>query len=370
MSPSIRPISSVAQRLLAAATAAILACATITIASSGTAHAQAAPDKAKAKAFYDDAEKQYNLGKFEAAVDLYTKAYQEWPETSFLFNIAQAYRQAGNCSRALFFYKRFLSLKAADPSKPIAPGLRAEVEARITELEECNRRELANKPPDGQMQPEGQPSVNPPTKVATHEPTDDEDSDEEPAITASTTYQPHVVALRAAIGGAKMILPGHEDPSLAPVQFAVGITAGYPIAVAEKVVVDVGAHFNFMPLPYQDPVDKGKTDRASQISLLFNTGASLQIVDKIGLHLDLGLGLLRFGGLRKGSRFTAENEDVSTINMFNVRLAVSGEYAITPNVYGVVTPLAFSFSPKGSGFDEDTSLVTRFDFLVGVGYRM
>src|SRR5215211_2743036 len=144
MSPSIRFLAAKPAIL-----AGLLAVA-LTSASS-VAHA----DRDKAKAYYDDAEKQYNLGKFDTAVDLYTKAYEEWPEPGFLFNIAQAYRQAGNCKQALFFYKRFLSLKASDPSKPLAAGLRTEVEARIAELAECVKSELANKPPDSNMGPDG-----------------------------------------------------------------------------------------------------------------------------------------------------------------------------------------------------------------------
>ena len=105
-------------------------------------------DQAKAKQLYDDGEKAYNLGQFDKSIDLFTKAYEEWPEPAFLFNIAQAYRQAGNCKQALFFYKRFLSLKENDTKKPIKPEVKKDVEGRITELEDCVKRDIANQPPD------------------------------------------------------------------------------------------------------------------------------------------------------------------------------------------------------------------------------
>src|SRR5437016_9916281 len=105
-------------------------------------------DQAKAKQLYDDGEKAYNLGQFDKAIQLFTNAYEEWPEPAFLFNIAQAYRQAGDCKQALFFYKRFLSLKENDTKKPIKPEVKKDVEGRIAELEDCVKRDLANKPPD------------------------------------------------------------------------------------------------------------------------------------------------------------------------------------------------------------------------------
>jgi hypothetical protein len=81
--------------------------------------------------------------------------------------------------------------------------------------------------------------------------------------------------------------------------------------------------------------------------------------------------MLRFSGLREGTPFTkGVTEPKGTVTMFMVRTGVTAEYAITPNVVGFATPLAFSYSPPGDGINPDISSLTRFDFLLGVGYRM
>src|SRR6185295_6162624 len=102
-------------------------------------------DEAAARKSFAAGERAYNLGEFDKAVTLFKQAYAEWDEPAFLFNIAQTYRQMGDCKQSQFFYKRFLALKVNDTKKPIKPELQAEVEKRIGELEECIRRELASK---------------------------------------------------------------------------------------------------------------------------------------------------------------------------------------------------------------------------------
>src|SRR5712691_7937698 len=88
-------------------------------------------DDVKAKQLFEQGERAYNLGEWEQAVALFRKAYEESPEPAFLFNIAQTYRQWGNCRQSVFFYKRFLALKANDTKKPLKPELQVEVEKRI-----------------------------------------------------------------------------------------------------------------------------------------------------------------------------------------------------------------------------------------------
>src|SRR4026209_2234297 len=82
------------------------------------ADAQPAGDKQKAKELYIKGNTQYNLGRWKEAIDLFTQAYEAYDNPDLLFNIGQAYRQDGNCSRAIFFYKRYLALKPGAPNRP------------------------------------------------------------------------------------------------------------------------------------------------------------------------------------------------------------------------------------------------------------
>ncbi|HMG23638.1 MAG TPA: tetratricopeptide repeat protein, partial [Kofleriaceae bacterium] len=82
--------------------------------------------------WYKEGENQYNLGNFDKAVDAFKQAFSlennESRKAVYLFNVAQSYRQANDCKNAYFFYKRFLSLKDADTSKPLPATTRKQVE--------------------------------------------------------------------------------------------------------------------------------------------------------------------------------------------------------------------------------------------------
>ncbi|HEY5947702.1 MAG TPA: tetratricopeptide repeat protein, partial [Kofleriaceae bacterium] len=222
-------------------------------------------DEETAKKDFSAGERAYNLGDFTKAVELFKKAYEEWPEPAFLFNIAQTYRQSGDCKQALFFYKRFLALKQNDTKKPIKPDLKKEVENRIGELEECTRREIANKPPDqldnGQStatstttttktNPNPTNPTNPTGTTTTANTSNEEDNEEEDTGEQPTpgpvSTQPKVLALRVS-GGAGKLTAGDLDT---PIQFSGTIVGGYPLPLAPKFRLELGAALSFMPVPY------------------------------------------------------------------------------------------------------------------------
>ncbi|HUS65295.1 MAG TPA: tetratricopeptide repeat protein, partial [Kofleriaceae bacterium] len=59
---------------------------------------------------------QRNLGNFREAIDLYKRAYRASPAPKHLRDIADCYREAGDCENGLFFYKRYLALAGDDPA--------------------------------------------------------------------------------------------------------------------------------------------------------------------------------------------------------------------------------------------------------------
>src|SRR2546421_2727097 len=110
-------------------------------------------DPQSAGDWYKEGETQYNLGNFEKAADAFKQGYAletvESKKPAYLYNVAQAYRQANKCKDAVFFYKRFLSLKDQDTVKPLSADKRAEIEALIGTLEQCAKQQesIANQPP-------------------------------------------------------------------------------------------------------------------------------------------------------------------------------------------------------------------------------
>src|SRR5215510_10394025 len=89
----------------------------------GGGFAVAQPSGTKVQAaqdFFAKGNTAYNLGHFDEAANLFSKAYEAWPQPEFLYNIAQSYRLGLNCKQALHFYKRFRSLKEQDTAAPLS----------------------------------------------------------------------------------------------------------------------------------------------------------------------------------------------------------------------------------------------------------
>jgi len=339
-------------------------------------------DPTTPEGWYKEGENQYNLGNFDRAVDAFKKGFEletsESKKAAYLFNIAQAYRQAKNCVDAQFFYKRYLAFKDADTKRPLAPATRKEIEDRIAELEECAKQQEAirNRPPDHNENPNPNPdngnngntgntNTPPDDKTVATNTNPDEDGNEIHDTTEHPTPEPGaptMVSLRLIGGGAK-ISTGDVD---VPLRATGGLVGGYPLPINEQLTLELGAAVSFTPVSFEDSM--GDSQSASFTELLANVGATYEVAPKIGLRGDLGLGLLVMGGV-SDSPFTDFNDTTGALSMFHVRVGVSADYAITPNLIATVAPIAFSYSPAKTGLADSISSITAIDFMVGVGYR-
>jgi tetratricopeptide (TPR) repeat protein len=82
------------------------------LAAAGPARADSAGLE-QAKELTNRATIEYDVGKFQQALDLYSKAYEQYPIPVLLFDIGQCHKQLKNFDRAIFFYRGYLR---ADPS--------------------------------------------------------------------------------------------------------------------------------------------------------------------------------------------------------------------------------------------------------------
>lgn len=98
------------------------------------AYAQAAPPgdatRDVARQYVDDGLAAQSRGDYDAAVALYTKAYEIIPHPVLLFDIAQAHRLAGHFEQAEVFYQRFLATGPSGPEAQLARDLLAEMQTR------------------------------------------------------------------------------------------------------------------------------------------------------------------------------------------------------------------------------------------------
>lgn len=346
-------------------------------------------DPKSADDWYKEGENQYNLGNFDKAVEAFKQAFSlennDSRKAVYLFNVAQSYRQANDCKNAYFFYKRFLSLKENDTSKPLPATTRKQVEDRINELEACaqqaaqisKRPPTNNMPPDGGSGGDGGGSAGPPGETrkeprkqvgaAQPEPHDTGEEDGGDVVVPATPGTPHVISARL-IGGGTKVTAG-DNP--VPIQPTFALLAGYPIAVAPKLTVEAGAVLTFTAVPYdKSGGDMEGTKATGQMwGLLANAGVTYEVIPKLGVRLDVGLGALFFANIDE-SPFTGGSTTSGALSMFHIRGGVSAEYAVTPNVVLTLAPVAFTYSPPKEGLTDDIKSITSIDFaMVGIGYR-
>ncbi len=315
--------------------------------------------------WYEFGVKQYDLGNFDPAIDAFKKGFELETNASkrpaYLYNIAQAYRQANNCKEAMFFYKRYLALRDDDKVKPLSDKKRAEIDKIIEDLDKCvkDQEALAKKPPDGA--PEDRPPPPPPQPVAvvTPEPHDTPEVPETPTPDAA----PHAISLRLLGGGAKI----NTGMITVPVEASLGLIGGYPLAINDALTLDLGAAFLFQPITFE--ATDGSNGSAKMISVLADVGATYKVASRVGIRGDLGVGALVFSGVSE-SPFTNGAATTGALTMPEVRIGASVDIAVTPNVLVTVMPIAFSYSPAKTGLRDDIKSITRLDFMIGLGYRM
>jgi hypothetical protein len=353
--------------------------------------------------WYKEGENQYNLGNFDKAVDAFKQGFSletnESKKAAYLFNVAQSYRQANDCKNAQFFYKRFLSLKDNDTVKPLSAKTRKDVEERIAELDVCVQQaaSISRKPPNNNIPPDGEGDKSPSTdgtdgshKEPRKEPRktprksprkgvaaskhsgddeDEDDDDDDRRVRRSARFVgPHVISLRGAVGGTKV----NAGSIKVPVQATFALVAGYPISIDRQLTIDVGGAATLTPVPYQTAAMAGMpaADKTALLTaVMANAGATYEVIPKLGVRLDVGLGVLVFSSVSE-SQFTDYAPTSGALTMFHLRAAVSADYAITPNLLLTATPFAFTFSPPKEGLIKDIDSITSIDFMLGVGYRM
>jgi tetratricopeptide (TPR) repeat protein len=104
------------------------------------------PPALVARQHYQRGTALFNLGEWDEAAAEYKEAYKALPEPVFLYNIAQAYRLAGDLPKAAFFYNSYAH-NAKDPATKKEAELRAKkLEAMIASGQGQKRAEHKAEP--------------------------------------------------------------------------------------------------------------------------------------------------------------------------------------------------------------------------------
>jgi hypothetical protein len=367
--------------------------------SAGRARAE---DPQHAKELFQQGTTFFDLGQFDKAIEAWQEGYKNKPDPGFLFNIAQAYRLAGDAQKAIFFYKGYLrhSPKATN---------RTEVEQKIAALQkqtsEPDRAKAQPAPPPGSgaVMPAGggtapapppgppppvltpvplasaapvpppPPGATAPAPVEPPPPPDPTAGQPEPSVVAApppieAPWGPRPVDLSAAIGTQIWAtgVQGNVQPS-----FAVALAGGYTFGSASAAAVHfrLGAFVGFTSLNEQ--MSPTVTYKETFASVLLDPSLRVRLVgERLSLGADLGIGVLAISGLKPNSSLLDHTQTLvlsgGAQGLFELRPAVGVQYRLHRAVELFAGP-AIEYSPKKVHFH---AAITRIDLLAGLAIRL
>lgn len=122
---------------------------------------QAAPTAEDA---FDAGQVAYDAGNFSLAVEHWQESYRLSHEPTLLYNLGQAYRQAGDCVHALASYRQFLADDPTSDRRPLAEELIRELEptcSRPRSIESALNTPFASPSPSVIAQPNDDSAEHP-----------------------------------------------------------------------------------------------------------------------------------------------------------------------------------------------------------------
>lgn len=147
----------------------------------GVARAAPQQENAAARSAFQQGERDFQLGKFDTAIESYERAFKLDPQPAFIFNIALAHRRQFEIDgklehllRARELYRNYLKLDPTSPNRPGVEKLIAELSTRIDQV-----RAGSSEPPAAPAPLPPAPAPPPPPVVM-----------KEPVIVAQATPSP------------------------------------------------------------------------------------------------------------------------------------------------------------------------------------
>jgi tetratricopeptide (TPR) repeat protein len=353
-----------------------------------------AEDAQKARDLFQQGTTYYDLGQFDKAIEAWQAGYREKADPGFLYNIAQAYRVAGDAQKAIFFYKGYLR------NSPKAHN-RVEVEQKVAALQKqlddkagkpltppgppppgatappvSPRPPLATTPPPAASRPPvattppaaiTPPPANTPAVVVTSPPP--------PTFTEPNAGPPPVIATEAPVtaspdGRIDVLAALGTDVWSSGVQgtanpsFAFTLGAGYRFGdPTARYRFRMGALFGYTFLSEE-------ASKEHFLSFLLDPTLEVRLADRWLLTADFGLGFMAITGLEPSSALLVHTPGDTLMikgaqSLGLVRLGVGVHYEILPELSLFVWP-AIASSPKKEHFYKQ---ITRTEILAGAAYR-
>jgi tetratricopeptide (TPR) repeat protein len=345
-----------------------------------------AQDAEKARQLFQQGSKYYDLGQFDKAIEAWQQGYDQKPDPGFLYNIAQAYRQKQDATKAIFFYKGYLR------NSPKAHN-RAEVEQKIAALQkQLDAGGTGTTPPPNNTTtpPPNNTTTPPPNNTTTPPPNNTTGTNPPPDQTGpSVTVQPPppnftenpttVVQVPPPPPPSGVVSNGRIDltGAIGPAFWSSGVNG----TAKPSFVLKAGAGYYFgapmsrfrfragglLGYTFLGANDDGSN--VSFISFLIDPTLEIRLNSSGSMYLDLDIALQILGGLNQKSRLLAANEMLSVNGaqgMFETRVGAAFGYRLSRE-FALFSSLSNSDSKKKQHFYAD---ITRLEWLFGVAYRL
>lgn len=331
------------------------------------AHLAHADPKQVAEEHFKKANIAFDLGKWDEAIDGFSKAYEAWARPEFLFNIAQSHRLAGHCKEAALFYRKYLTLNKKVPAKQ-----RASIQKQLAELDKCvaDMPKLPDPPP---------PEPTPPPEPPPPDPKPPEPAVPTRPVVATARPDPEAPAIiqRAAVRrrGPRLSVEGSAgvgvltagDVQIDP-QPTFALAIAYPVT-SGRLRIELGVRASYMPLPYDTmtPGGFGGRDRAEMFGGYGAVAVAVPVTGRIVIRGDLGLGVMAVNGLGIGNPITASREAASYL-LPSTRAGIGADVALSRNLSLTISPFALALGRGVDGMSVDT--LREIEAVVGLGFRL
>jgi tetratricopeptide (TPR) repeat protein len=200
---------------------------------------------------------EYDVGHFDQALELYTRAYERYPKPALLFDIGQCHRQLGHYERAIFFYQGYLRGQPEAPNRPLVEKFLADSQQQL----DAQRAAAANSPPPTTAAPSAEQGAISPTQAST-------DASPSPDATAPAD------ATTPKKGMSVMEIAGLAMAGTGVVLLIVGIVEGLQASSLQNQVSNVSSQHGTWSAQDQSSYNSGKS-AATTANVLYVTGAVL-----------------------------------------------------------------------------------------------
>lgn len=216
------------------------------------AHAADSPLQ-EARILTSKASVEYDVGHFEQALDLYTRAYERYPKAALLFDIGQCHRQLRHYERAIFFYQGYLRGQPEAPNRSMVEKFIADSQQQL----DAQRAAAAAPPPPAGSAPSPapeRPAAAPPEAPPAAE-----------ATSAPPPEEPHK-------GPTAMQIAGLATAGTGVILLGVAIAEGLQAQSLQNQVSQVSTQHGTWSSQDQSSYDSGKS-AATAANVLYVSGA-------------------------------------------------------------------------------------------------